>query len=141
MKLPLALLARALALTWAGFWMLFFIAESWAWHTPVRGALPWAGAGMLFVFLAFVPWRWERTGGLLLVVVGLSAGAAYAIWPPPRLPVASRVLTTVVLSGPPLAAGIFFLIHRRAAMARAANPAGSSSRPCRSSKAKEGHSP
>jgi hypothetical protein len=66
-----------------------------------------------------VPWRWELTGGLLLVVVGVSAGVAYAIWSPPRLPVASRVLTTVVFSAPPVAAGILFLMHRRAMAARA----------------------
>jgi hypothetical protein len=119
MKLRLALLARALALLWAGFWMFFFIAESAAWHTPVRVALPWAGVGLLFVCLALVPWRWEMTGGLLLMVVGLSAGAAYAIWSPLRLPIASRVLTTVVFSGPPLAAGILFLMHRRAVTANA----------------------
>ena len=119
MKLPLALLARALALSWAGFWIFFFIAESAWWHTPVRVALPWVGVGLLFVLLALVPWRWERTGGLLLIVVGLSAGVAYTIWSPPRLPVASRVLTTIVFSAPPLAAGILFLMHRRAVTANA----------------------
>jgi len=117
MKLRLALLARALALLWAGFWMFFFLAESAAWHAPVRVALPWASVGLLFVCLALVPWHWEMTGGLLLMVVGLSAGVTYAIWPPPRLPIASRVLTTVVFSGPPLAAGVLFLIHRRAVTA------------------------
>lgn len=114
MKLSPALLARALALSWAGFWMVFFVAESWAWHTPVGAALPWVGVGLLYVLLALVPWRWELTGGLLLVVAGLSSGVAYAIWPPPRLPLASRVLTTVVFGVPPVAAGILFLMHRRA---------------------------
>jgi hypothetical protein len=114
MKLRLALLARALALLWAGFWMFFFVAESWAWHTPVLVALPWVGVGLLFVVLALVPRRWELTGGLLLKVVGLSAGVAYAIWSPPRLRVASRVLTVIAFSGPPLAAGMLFLTHRRA---------------------------
>jgi hypothetical protein len=113
MKFWLALLARALALSWAGFWIFFFVAELAAWHTPVRIALPWVGVGLLFVLLALVPWRWEMAGGLLLIVVGLSAGVAYVIWSLPRLPVTSRVLTTVVFSGPPLAAGILFLIHRR----------------------------
>jgi hypothetical protein len=114
MKLRLALLARALALSWAGFWIFFVVAESAVWHTPVRVALPWAGVGLFFVFLALVPWRWEIAGGLLLMIVGLSGGVAYAIWSPPRLAVASRVLTTVVISGPPLTAGILFLMHRRA---------------------------
>jgi hypothetical protein len=119
MKPGLALLARVLALSWAGFWMFFFIAESAAWHTPVRAALPWAGVGLFFLCLALVPWRWEAIGGLLLMAVGLSAGVAYAIWSPPQLPVASRILTTVVFSVPPLAAGILFLMHRRAVTANA----------------------
>lgn len=118
MKLRLALLARALALLWAGFWMFFFVAESWVWHTPVLVALPWGGVGLLFVLLALVAWHWELTGGLLLVVAGLSSGVVYAIWAPPQLPVASRVLTTIAFSGPPLAAGILFVMHRRAVMAR-----------------------
>lgn len=114
MRRRLATLARALALSWAGFWVVFFVAESAAWHTPVRLALPWVGVGLLFVFLALVPWRWEMPGGFLLVLVGLIAGVAYAMWSPPGLSVASRVLTTLVFSGPPISAGILFLMHRRA---------------------------
>jgi hypothetical protein len=113
MKLPLALLARALALLWAGFWMFFFVVESAVWHTPVSLALPWVGVGLLFIFSALVPWRWEMIGGLLLVVIGLSAGVVHAIWWP------SRLLTTVAFSAPPLAAGILFLTHRRSVTANA----------------------
>jgi len=107
-----------LALSWAGFRMVFFIAESVAWHTPVSMALPWIGAGLLFVFMAVVPWRWQMTGGLLLMIIGSSGGVAYSIWSPPQLPLVSRVLTTVVFSAPPLAAGILFLMHRRALTAK-----------------------
>jgi hypothetical protein len=113
------LVARALALLWAGFWLFFFVVESWAWRTPARVFASWAGVGLLFVILALVAWRWEATGGLLLVVVGLLIGVAYTIWPPPRLPLLSRMITTVVLSGPPLVAGILFLKHHGAVSARA----------------------
>lgn len=51
------------------------------------------------------------------MVAGLSSGVVYAIWAPPQLPVASRVLTTIAFSGPPLVAGILFVTHRRAVMA------------------------
>jgi len=64
MKHVLVFLPRGLALLWAGFWMFFFVAESWAWQTPVLAALPWVGVGLFFVLLALLPWRWERTGGL-----------------------------------------------------------------------------
>jgi hypothetical protein len=66
----MAPVARALALSWAGFWMFFFVAESAAWHTPVRVLLAWVGMGLLFVFMALVPWRWETAGGLLLMASG-----------------------------------------------------------------------
>jgi hypothetical protein len=109
----MVLIARALALLWAGFWIFFFVAEAWAWRTPARGVAFWGGVGLLFVVLALLPWRWEVAGGLVLLVLGLLIGVAYPIWPLP-LPLASRVITTVVLSGPPLVAGIVFLIHHRA---------------------------
>ena len=57
-KLPLALLARVLALSWAGFWMVFFVAESVAWHTPVSmRCLGSARACSLSL------WRWYRGAG------------------------------------------------------------------------------
>ena len=113
MKLRMVFIARALAMLWAAFWLFFIVAESLAYRTPALVAAPWVGAGLLFVILALVPWRWELSGGLLLVVVGLCVGVAYAIWAPPRLPLASRAITTLVLSGPPLVAGLVLLGHHR----------------------------
>jgi len=113
MKLRKMHIARALALFWAAFWMFFFVAESWAWHTPVPQALPWVGAGFLFILLALLPWRWRVTGGILLVIAGLAIGVAYVIWGAPSLPLAGRVISTVTLSLPPLVAGILFLADRR----------------------------
>jgi len=113
MKITWVLLARALALLWAGFWMCFFVVESWRWHTAVGPALFWVAAGLLFILLALIPWRWELLGAFLLVVVGFSVGVAYTIWSPPHLSALSRVLTTLFLGGPPIAAGILFLMHRR----------------------------
>jgi hypothetical protein len=110
-------IARTLALLWAGFWLFFFVVESWAWHTPPLLAVSWVGVGLCFVILAIVPWRWEVAGGLVFVVLGLLIGVAYSIWPP-QLPLASRMITTVLLTGPPIVAGILFLMHHRAASAR-----------------------
>ena len=97
--------------------MVFFVAESWAWRTPMPVALAWVGVGLLFLLLALLPWRWERMGGFLLVGVGLLAGVVYSIWSPARLSVAGRLLTLIGFSGPPLAAGVLFLTHRRAVTA------------------------
>jgi hypothetical protein len=90
MKQRMVFIARLLALLWAVFWLFVVVAESLAWHTPALVAAPWVGGGLLFVILALVPWRWEVTGGLLLVVVGVLTGVAYAIWAPPALPLAPR---------------------------------------------------
>jgi hypothetical protein len=60
-----------------------------------------------------VAWRWEVTGGVLLLIVGLTVGIAYAVSPPPQLPLVAVLITTVVFSAPPLLAGILFLLHQR----------------------------
>jgi hypothetical protein len=109
-----ALAARGLALLWAGFWLVFFVVESWVWHTPVNVMASWVALGLFFMLVAVVAWRWEVTGGLLLIVVGALAGLAYAIWAPEGLPPVSRLITTIVFSGPPILAGVLFLVHRRA---------------------------
>ena len=117
--------ARALALLWAGFWIFFFVGSVVAEPTPSHVIVVGAGVLLLFVTLALVPWRWEVTGGLLLVVMSLLIGVTYAIMSAgivrrdgSRLPLAVRAITTVVFTGPPLVAGILFLIHHRSVTAR-----------------------
>lgn len=113
MRIYTAFLARALALSWAGFWLIFFVAESLAWHTPLHVMALWTGVGLLFLFVAVAAWRWEVAGGFLLLGLGVCFGIAYVIWAPPGLPLASRIAATASLSVPPLAAGILFVIRRR----------------------------
>jgi hypothetical protein len=112
------LVARALALLWAGFWIFFFVAEGWAWHSPWRAMAFWAGVGLAFMILALVPWRWETSGGVLLVVAGILIGVAYTIWSTPRVPFTSRAITALVFSVPPLIAGILLLTRPRALSAQ-----------------------
>lgn len=119
MKLPVAFTARALALLWAGFWLFFFVAESLAWRTPLHVMMIWVTLGLVFLLVTVVAWRWEATGGVLLLVVAFVAGIAYAMRPPADLPALSVAITTVVLSVPPLVAGILFLLHHRAAASKA----------------------
>ena len=107
----MALAARGLALLWAAFWLFFFVVESWAWHTPVNVMALWVGAGLLFLVVALVPWRWEVTGGLVLVAVGLLTGLAYAILAPAGLRPAIRLTGTIAFGAPPILAGLLFLIH------------------------------
>ena len=126
MKLWMAYAARALALLWAGFWVFFFVASVVVEGAPGHVIVLGAGVLLLFVILALVPWRWEAAGGLLLVVMSLLIGATYAIASAAivradgsRLPLAVRAITTAVFTGPPLVAGILFLLHNRSVKARA----------------------
>ena len=118
--------ARALVLLWAGFWIFFFVGSAVV--EGASGLVMVIGAAVLLLFaiLALVPWRWEGTGGLLLVVTGLLAGVTYAIASAAivrsdgsPLPLAVRAITTVVFTVPPLVAGILFLIHHRSLTTRA----------------------
>ena len=118
MEIRRVLIARVLALLWAGFWIWFFVAEGWAWRSPWRVMAFWSGVGLAFMILALVPWRWETSGGVLLVVASLLIGVGYTIWFTPRVPFTSRAITTLVFSGPPLIAGILLLTHSRALSAR-----------------------
>ena len=119
--------ARALALLWAGFWVFFFVGSVRVEPTPAHAIVVGSVVLLLFAILALVPWRWEAAGGLLLVVMSLLIGVAYAIASASffrrndgsRLPLAVRVVTTVVFTGPPLVAGILFLLHHRMASSRA----------------------
>jgi len=112
------IIARALALLWAGFWTFFFVTEAWMWKTPGRVAAFWAGLGILFLIVSVVPWAWERGGGVLLSALGVLVGVVYPVWAPSRLSIVSRATTTLALSGPPIVAGIIFMMHRRVLTAR-----------------------
>lgn len=116
MKRLVELCARVLALLWAGFWIYFFVAESLATGTPLRVSLLWVSVGLLFLLLAFVPWRWELMGGMLLAVLGVAAALGYAILAPQHLTVGVRALTAATFGVPPLLAGVLFLVHRRLAL-------------------------
>ena len=125
MKPWLVYSARALAVLWAGFWIFFFVASVVVEGAPIRVVAPGAAVLLLFVVLALLPWRWEMAGGLLLVVMSLAIGVTYAVSSAAiirndgsRLSLAVRGITAIAFTGPPLVAGILFLIHHRSARRR-----------------------
>jgi Na+/proline symporter len=111
MTLRTDFIARGIAVLWAGFWLFFYIAEPGKPH--LRVMLAWVGVGLLFLGVALAAWRWEFTGGLLLLVAGLVTGVVYAIWWPPRLSVAIQIFTEIAFVVPPVVAGLLFLLHHR----------------------------
>jgi hypothetical protein len=112
--------ARALALLWAGFWVFFFVGSVMVEPTYPRALVVGSVVLLLFAILALVPWRWEAARGLLLVIMSLLIGATYAIASASffrrndgsRLPLVVRAIGTLSFAGPPLVAGILFLLHR-----------------------------
>jgi len=113
--------ARALALLWAGWWTVFFIAESLATQTPLDRMGIWVAIGLVFLAAALAAWRWERPGGLVLLGVGVLAALAYGMWGPRELPVAVRLLTLLVFGAPPAIAGAIFFSHRHGNASRGGN--------------------
>ena len=101
---------RALALSWAGFWLWFGVASgigekegvaNFVIHTLVPG-----GIGMLTVLIA---WRWTGVGGALLVAEGLFIMLAMAFGRliPNSVPRAALLLTILAL--PPFVAGLLLM--------------------------------
>jgi hypothetical protein len=60
-----------LTLLWAGAWTQFFVSESFKWHQVLPATPLWILLGLVFLLLALVPWRWEATGGALLIACGI----------------------------------------------------------------------
>ena len=106
--------ARLLAIVWGGFWLYFFVVESVATHSSLRVAAPWIGLGFLFFLVAWIPWRWEIFGALVLIAFSLTGGLAYAVQRPAGMPIATLVVAILAYSVPSLSAGVLFVLHHRA---------------------------
>lgn len=117
--------ARTLGLIWVAFWIWFGLGSGIVeglkpGGVPLPLPLPWyvlvhtAVPGLIFLVLFLIAWRWELIGGVLLVAVGAVVAVAYPLMFAERLPLAMIIPTEVSLAGPPLVAGVLFLIHARA---------------------------
>ena len=55
--------ARVIALLWAGWWTFFGLASGIGEGLDILGTLiHTAMPGLFFLFIAIIPWRWERWG-------------------------------------------------------------------------------
>ncbi len=61
-----------------------------------------------FLVISLLAWRWERTGGALLIVAGLTMGVVHRMMTHGRWP-----LVSILLGLPALLAGLLFLIGRQ----------------------------
>lgn len=110
----LRIIPRSLSLAWALFWIWFGAASGISEGVGLVGvvvhtALP----GMIFLVSALIPWRFPRTGGVILIIESIVIIVAYPIMFD-HFPLITIVFVLLTMSVPPLLSGILFLLeHRR----------------------------
>ncbi len=110
----LRIIPRSLALAWAFFWVWFGAASGVSEgigfiRTVVHIALP----GLIFLVSSLIPWRFPRTGGVILIIEGIVITIAYPIMFD-HFPLITIVFVLLTMSVPPLLSGILFLLeHHR----------------------------
>jgi len=93
---------RALAILWAGLWLLFgMLSGVGEGLDPVGIFMHTAVPGLIFLAAALIAWRWELAGGILLFIEGL---ATLSIFGFARTPEGFLLLVL-----PPFVAGGLFL--------------------------------
>ena len=107
----LRLIARVLILCWVGFWGFFLVASLLCEPFKTGGLIPIAIYLLLFIVPVFIVWRWERIGGVLLLLIGHAILFGYPL-------LASKALTTVVMvyltmAFPALISGLLFFLSGR----------------------------
>jgi hypothetical protein len=118
--------ARALSLVWACFWLIFgLLSGAGAGTKGLVANAPNALPGLLFVASALLAWRWQRLGGVVLLAEGLVLAVGYPLIMHGGLPASTIVFTLVIISLPPLVAGILFLLARTRARTGEASGTGS----------------
>jgi hypothetical protein len=109
------LIARALSLLWAAFWVWFGVASGVGEGFNAAGTLVHAAApGLIFLGSALLAWRVELIGGIGLIAEGLLVCALYPMMASGRLPSQAVSFVLLTMGAPPLVAGSLFLLHWRA---------------------------
>jgi len=104
------ILARALSLIWAGWWVFFGVASALGERLSPFGVLMHAAVpGGIFLISAAIAWKWETTGGVLLILEGLLVCAVYPVWEHSRFPVSTILFVLLTMALPPIVAGCLFV--------------------------------
>lgn len=107
-------IARALVLTWAGWWVFFAVASLLSEGFSTEGVLIVTGFSLILLAGAVIPWRWEAIGGAVLVLEGILVSVGYPVMTMhSNLPLWVMVSTLLALALPPLVAGSLFLASWR----------------------------
>jgi len=98
-------IARLIGVLWAGWWTLFGLLSGLGEGLDVLGVIMHLTVpGLIFLAAALVAWRWERAGGVLLIVEGVLALFYF--------PFAREPFGLLTLALPPVIAGALFFIDR-----------------------------
>lgn len=94
-------MARVVSALWGGGWSFFGLASAIGEGLDPPGILfHTVMPGLIFLLSAVIAWRWERVGGVLLILEGLFT----LVW----LPFAATLTGLMTLSLPPITAGMLF---------------------------------
>jgi hypothetical protein len=118
-------IGRGLALLWAGWWCFFGLASGLSEGLTAAGVLVHTAVpGLVFLVSAFVPWRWEALGAVLLLVEGIVVLIAYPVMVSGRFPLSTIVFVSLTMALPPLVAGVLLLADWRRGRTDAVRRAG-----------------
>jgi hypothetical protein len=109
----LVYVAFPLTLLWAALWVWLGVADSVAGGAGILGfTLHVSIPGLIFLFAIFIPLRWEKFGGEMLLAVGIIIALLSAAQGD-RDPMI-KLVRTLVLCLPPIVGGLLFLVDARA---------------------------
>lgn len=104
-------IARILILLWVGFWGFFLVASILCEPFQATAFTPIAIFLLFFVVPVFIAWRWERIGGILLLLIGHAVFVVYPLVM--NVPLATILMVYLTMAFPPLLAGLLFFISGR----------------------------
>ena len=107
----LRFISRSLALAWAIFWVWFGLASGISEGIGFLGTVMHAAfPGLIFLLSALIPWRFPRTGGIILIIEGIIITVAYPIMFD-RFPLTTVIFVLLTMAVPPILSGILFVLE------------------------------
>ena len=101
--------ARALILVWAGWWTYFGLACGIGEGLSAAGIFMHSLPGLIFLVVAGIAWRWERVGGVVLILIGLLICIGYPVMMHDRFPQSTIIIMELTFGMPPLVVGCLLL--------------------------------
>ena len=106
-------IARTISLLWAMLWVFFGAASGFGEGESPGGILiHTAMPGLLFLISTLAAWKWEFTGGILLMLEGLSVMFVYPMMAR-TFPTSTIIFVLLTMALPPLISGLLLLFSSR----------------------------